>query len=124
MSERQAFDDKYWNLAQAATWVEFRERGLVEQFSSADRDAYIALNWYEEMWPAGRKRRGSIKELERALLEERLRSRGYRTTNPNVLTEIPSISAKSKKAAELTPDDLVQIKLVEGVGFEPTTFRL
>ena len=33
-------------------------------------------------------------------------------------------SQKSKKAAELTPDDLVRMKLVAGAGFEPATFRL
>ena len=40
------------------------------------------------------------------------------------LAGILSVSDKSKKAAELSPNDLVQIKLVAGVGFEPTTFRL
>jgi hypothetical protein len=40
------------------------------------------------------------------------------------LAGILSLSQTSKKAAGLTPDDLMQIKLVAGVGFEPTTFRL
>jgi site-specific DNA recombinase len=40
------------------------------------------------------------------------------------LAGILTLSQKSKKAAELTPDDLVQIKLVAGTGFEPVTFRL
>ena len=40
------------------------------------------------------------------------------------LAGIISVSEKSKKAAGLSPSDLLQIKLVAGVGFEPTTFRL
>ena len=27
-----SFDDKYWNLAQAATWVVYREKELVTRF--------------------------------------------------------------------------------------------
>src|SRR5262249_18902877 len=40
------------------------------------------------------------------------------------LAGILSLSAGSKKAVQITPDGLEQIKLVAGVGFEPTTFRL
>jgi site-specific DNA recombinase len=40
------------------------------------------------------------------------------------LAGILSLCRISKKAAGLSPDDLMQIKLVAGVGFEPTTFRL
>ena len=40
------------------------------------------------------------------------------------LAGILSLCQTSKKAARLSPDDLMQIKLVAGVGFEPTTFRL
>ena len=40
------------------------------------------------------------------------------------LAGILSVCDKSKKAAGLSPNDLVQIKMVAGVGFEPTTFRL
>ena len=40
------------------------------------------------------------------------------------LAGILSLCQTSKKAAGLSLDDLMQIKLVAGVGFEPTTFRL
>ena len=40
------------------------------------------------------------------------------------LAGILSVSDKSKKAAGLSPDDLVQIKMVAGTGFEPAAFRL
>ena len=32
--------------------------------------------------------------------------------------------ATNKKPAENEPDGMVQVKMVAGVGFEPTTFRL
>jgi hypothetical protein len=90
MSDRTAFDSKYWNLAQAAAWVEYRERRLVEDFCAADRDAYIALGLYPSMWPSGRERRGSVTELHRALVEGQLTSWGYRLTDPVHLTAIPA----------------------------------
>ena len=40
------------------------------------------------------------------------------------LAGILSLCQASKKAARLSSDDLVQIKLVAGAGFEPATFRL
>lgn len=84
------FDVKYWNLAQGAAWVEFRERRLVEDFSTADRDAYMALGLYPSMWPSGRERRGNIAELHRALVEGQLTSWGYRLTDPEHLIAIPA----------------------------------
>ncbi len=40
------------------------------------------------------------------------------------LAGILTLSRDGKKAAGLSPDDLVQMKLVAGIGFEPMTFRL
>jgi len=40
------------------------------------------------------------------------------------LAGILSLSQTNKKAASISKDDIQQIKLVAGVGFEPTTFRL
>ncbi|GGC17178.1 hypothetical protein GCM10011494_40060 [Novosphingobium endophyticum] len=40
------------------------------------------------------------------------------------LAGILSLSQKSKKASAPKEEDLLQVKLVAGVGFEPTTFRL
>jgi site-specific DNA recombinase len=40
------------------------------------------------------------------------------------LAGILSLSNANKKVASLSEDDVLQIKLVAGVGFEPTTFRL
>lgn len=90
MSHRTTFDAKYWNLAQGAAWVEFRERRLVEDFGAADRDAYIALGLYPSMWPTGRERCGSVAELHCALVKGQLTSWGYRLTDPEHLTAIPA----------------------------------
>jgi hypothetical protein len=90
MSPHHSFDDKYWNLAQASAWVEFREKQLVEELTEADRDNYIAIGFYPSMWPPGRKKRGQIEELRRALEEGRLISSGFRCGGQKRLEEIPA----------------------------------
>jgi hypothetical protein len=90
MSTRSPFDDKYWNLAQACAWVEYREKQLVNDFSVADRDAYMAIGLYPLMWPKGRKRLGSFEELRRALEQGRINSSGYLRNTPDNLEEIPA----------------------------------
>lgn len=90
MSDRTSFDSKYWNLAQAAAWVEYRERRLVEEFVAADREAYMALGMYPSMWPPGREKHGTVDELRRALEDGQLTSWGYRLTDPDHLTTIPA----------------------------------
>jgi hypothetical protein len=90
MSSDQPFDDKYWNLAQACAWVEYREKQLVNDFSMPDRDAYKALGMYPSMWPAGRQRHGFVEDLRRALEHGRIKSSGYRRNTPDNLEEIPA----------------------------------
>ncbi len=90
MSPHHSFDDKYWNLAQACAWVEYREKQLVNDFSVADRNAYMAIGLYPLMWPKGRKRLGSFEELRRALEQGRIKSSGYRRNTPDNLEEIPA----------------------------------
>ena len=91
MSPHHPFDGKYWNLAQAAAWVEYRENQLVEDFDTADRDAYMAVGMYPTMWPAGREWHGSVEELRRALEEARLASWGFRADAPDTLQEVPAL---------------------------------
>ena len=90
MSSHHSFDDIYWNLAQACAWVEYREKQLVNDFSVADRDTFMALGMYPSMWPKGRKRLGSFEELRRALEQGRIKSSGYRRNTPDKLEEIPA----------------------------------
>ena len=49
---------------------------------------------------------------------------GYVLDIEGALAGILSLCNRNKEAAELSCGDLEQIKLVAGVGFEPTTFRL
>ena len=90
MCAHSPFDDKYWNLAQASAWVEYREKQLVEDFYVASRNAYMAIVMYPSMWPAGRERRGRIEDLRRALEEGRLISSGFRRGGQARLEDIPA----------------------------------
>lgn len=90
MTDQQAFDSKYWNLAQASAWVEYRDKQLVIDFIVADRDAFMALGVYPSMWPAGRQRHGSVEDLRRALEQGRIESSGYRRNKPDNLEVIPA----------------------------------
>ncbi|HKJ84753.1 MAG TPA: hypothetical protein VKA06_01695, partial [Spirochaetia bacterium] len=63
-----AFDLEYWNLCQAAVWIEFREKDLVRQFAVPegqipDAEAYRALHFYPSMWPPERKTHAKLNEL-------------------------------------------------------------
>jgi hypothetical protein len=84
-----AFDEPFWNLAQAAAWVAYRETELVEQLANADEAAFTAIGFYPTMWPAGRTQYAQLSELHRALIEGRLASKGYHEDRPSKLTEIP-----------------------------------
>ena len=84
-----AFDEPFWNLAQAAAWVAYRETELVEQLANADEAAFTAFGLYPTMWPEGRTQYAQLSELHRALIEGRLASKGYQEDRPSKLTEIP-----------------------------------
>ena len=90
MSSLSPFDDKYWNLAQASAWVEYRDKQLVQDLESADRTSYIAIGFYPSMWPPSRKQRSQIEELRRALEEGRLISSGFRRGGLERLEDIPA----------------------------------
>jgi hypothetical protein len=49
MNIQSAFENSYWNLAQASAWVEYREKQLVDELAQADRAAYIAISMYPSM---------------------------------------------------------------------------
>jgi hypothetical protein len=88
MNIQSAFENSYWNLAQASAWVEYREKQLVDELAQADRAAYIAISMYPSMWPKGRERRGRIEDLRRALEEGRLISSGFRRGGQERLEDI------------------------------------
>lgn len=89
-----AFDTEYWNLCQAAVWIEFRERDLVVQFAAApghipDGDAYRALHFYLKMWPPERVLYADLNELHDRLKSNLLKALGYRRGEPNLLEAVP-----------------------------------
>jgi hypothetical protein len=51
-----SFDDKYWNLAQAAAWVVYREKKLLTQFEHPTREGFRSLGMYASMEPASRQK--------------------------------------------------------------------
>ena len=83
------FDTPYWNLSQAAGWVVYRERQLVEQLADPADGAFAAISMYPSMWPEGREEYGTPLDLHRALLDGRLRAEGYSKENPDQLSQIP-----------------------------------
>ena len=86
-----SFDDEYWNLCQAAVWIEFRERPLVEQFVDADGDAYRALQLYPSMWPTDRVRHGTLDALYAFLKSGSLTASGSHCETPDRVEDIPPI---------------------------------
>ena len=57
-------------------------------------------------------------------IELRPGAEGYEILLRGDLAGILALSVQSKKPAALSRDELLQVALVAGVGFEPTTFRL
>ena len=90
MQVHSPFDNKYWNLAQACAWVEYREMHLVDELAQADRSAYMAIGMYPSMWPAGREQYGRIEDLRRALEGGQLASSGFRRGGQERLEDIPA----------------------------------
>ena len=86
-----SFDDEYWNLCQAAVWIEFRERALVERFVDADGDAYRALQLYPTMWPPDRVRHGTLDEFYAFLKSGSLKASGSHCETPDKVEDIPPI---------------------------------
>jgi hypothetical protein len=41
--QMDSFDDKFWNLAQAAAWVVYREKELVTRFEHPTREGFMSL---------------------------------------------------------------------------------
>lgn len=83
------FDNLDWNLSQAAAWVVYREKALVEQYANPTASSYSAVELYPSMWPNGRKQHGSLKDLHAALRRGEIEARGYHCDNNNSLAPIP-----------------------------------
>ena len=84
------FDEPHWNLAQAAAWVVYRERKLVDDLGNADTDSYAAIRMYPTMRPDHRKQHGKLSALHNALSDGRLKANGYHEDAPDTLAEVPA----------------------------------
>jgi hypothetical protein len=86
-----SFDDKFWNLAQAAAWVVYREKELVTRFEQPTREGFMSLGLYSSMEPTSRQKFGSLRDLSLALTNERLQAWGCRANDDSHLEAIPSL---------------------------------
>ena len=85
-----SFNSRYWNLAQAAAWVVYRERKLVEQLANPTQHSFGAISAYPTMWPDDRKQTANLADLQRKLTHGELTAKGYAKENPNTLGDIPA----------------------------------
>lgn len=83
------FDDKYWNLAQAGVWVEYRSQDLVNEFEYASRNGYMALGFYPTMHE--HKKVASLSELHRDLVNGRITAWGRSRESGTKIEQIPVI---------------------------------
>ena len=82
------FDGKFWNLSQAAAWVVYRNRKLVEEFFEQSPDSWGGLILFPKMH--GYKRVGNLDELKNALSRNDITAWGRRNVIDDELEAIPS----------------------------------
>ena len=119
--------------------LEDRQRELEDKLATTTEDQVLIYPNMVKVY------RAQVEHLATALNEERARSEAVGilrslidrvVVTPDLATDAPCISLEgnlagilslaqtAKNAAPVSPEDASQIKLVAGVGFEPTTFRL
>jgi len=80
-----AWDDQHWNLAQAAGWVVYRDRRVVEELARPGPKCFALIGFYPTMQDYTA--RGSLNDLRDALLVatgRRANGDGHRETIPKV----------------------------------------
>ncbi len=82
------FDSRFWNLSQAAAWVVYRKRKLVEEFAEESADNWRALIVYPDMHK--HKRVGDLDELVTQLEQGKLTAWGRRNDIEDKLEAIPA----------------------------------
>lgn len=83
-----SFDNRYWNLSQAAAWVVYRSRALVDSFAIQSSGKWRRLVMYPTMH--SHKALGSIDALRQALISGRLEAMGRRREPDDKLEAIPA----------------------------------
>lgn len=84
------FDEPFWNLAQAAAWVVYREEKLVDSLANPTAESFAAIGMYRTTWPDHRKQHGRLSALHNALSDGRLRAEGYHEDAPDKVAVIPA----------------------------------
>ena len=82
------FDSRFWNLSQAAAWVVYRKRNLVEEFAEESADNWRALIVYPDMHK--HKRVGNLVDLIAQLERGKLTAWGRRNDINDKLKDIPA----------------------------------
>lgn len=83
------FDQPYWNLAQAAAWVVYRDRKLVERFENVGPLQFGAIGMYPSMDPKAKNPKGTLPLLRKALADGRLDALGRRESDTAPREPIP-----------------------------------
>ena len=97
------FDARCWNLWQAAAWVVFRSRRLVEYIQVQSRDGWVALFGYPSMHSY--RQVGATNELQDALVHGKLVAWGRRN---NLREELESAQRLSVATLSVQPVEMVK----------------
>lgn len=84
-----AWDDQHWNLAQAAGWVVYRDRRVVEELAQPGPKCFALIGFYSTMHDYTA--RGSLNELRDALRDGRLVATGRRANGDGHREPIPNL---------------------------------
>jgi hypothetical protein len=82
------FESKYWNLSQAAAWVVYRKRDLVNQFEPESPERWNSINFYSKM--ETHQEHSTLDDLQDKLIHGKLVARGRENSLQENLTTIPS----------------------------------
>jgi len=111
-----SFDARFWNLSQAAAWVVYRERKLVEQFSEQSADGWRALVIFPQMH--GYEQIGKLRELVDALILGSLTAWGR--SNVDKVDKLKAIPAIEWTDLSISPPSVKRSHRTAGQ-FEPWT---
>jgi hypothetical protein len=82
------FDNRYWNLSQAAAWVVYRSRALVDSFTVQSSDVWRGLTVFPKMH--SHRALENTDALRQALINGRLVAMGRRREPDDKLESIPA----------------------------------
>jgi len=83
------FDQPYWNLEQAAAWIVYRKREVVEQLGPASTESLSAMMMFPSMMPYPFV--GKVKELANALTGGAISAAGRRNPDGTHFEPIPKL---------------------------------